>query len=128
MDRTDIDKMIRKTEKVVIGGKEYEVIPQPMKISMPWKAKAKPLAIRMWKSESLATDTEKKERGTEFLFDDLPQLCDLVFEYCSHWPREEIEAVAMEYEMIAAFTAITSLLFPLEQAREKAPTDPQNTK
>lgn len=117
MKRTDTQKLNREPVIVVLGGKQYAIHPQPYGHSRAWKAKARATVESFetlfhvnYEDHAAAMSALKT-----FIFDTFDEMVDLVFEWDTTLPKDEILDIATEDELLDAVLAVMVLAFPLAQ-------------
>jgi len=109
---------------VYFGSKEYEVKPLIRREAREWRVKFAKMWGQITYSTGVTTDNANKfQEALNNIYVDMPdQLAELVFEYGKDLPRDEIEAVATDAEIIKAFEAIYEVAFPFVQGLLKTMT------
>lgn len=115
MGRTEEQKLFHDPIKVMFGGKEYEVKPLPIGKSRIWRHKVWDILVELPKvSRVQSNEGDKFENALNRMLVSMPdEMIDLIFEYAEDLPREEIEAIATDAEMVVAWGQISELGFPL---------------
>ena len=116
--RTEEQILAQAPLKVVLGGKEYEVALLVMRDSRKWRADAAKLLASLPEVTGVDTDDPKAFGGAVgILMNVMPDtVCDLFFQYAKDLDRDEIEAVATDIELVAAFQVIRAAAFPFVQS------------
>lgn len=113
--RTDDDKLMKVTIQVVLGGKEYEITPLPIKYSLPWCKKVVAMLGDVLPLMNIDSDNAKEfEAALNLVMVDKPeQIVNLFFEYAKNLPKKAIEESASSAEVIQAFEEVLGLERPL---------------
>lgn len=113
--RTDEDKICRTPLAVTLGGKTYDVPLLVIKDSRVWRGKVAKALAELPRYANATTDTpEDFGKAMDAMLVALPDtVVDLFFDYAKGLNREEIEAVATDTEIAAAFQEVASTAFPL---------------
>ena len=121
MERTEDDKVTQSGIKVMLGGKEYEIVPLVIKYSKEWRKKALPLLSDLLQYTQISGETEGfKEAMVELFTTKTDGMVDSFFEYARDLPREEIEDIATDGEVILAFMEVFNVFVaPLSAAVAK---------
>jgi len=114
MARTEDQIVAQAPILVYFGGKEYQVKPLVRKEAREWRVKFAKMWGQITYSTGVTTDNaDKFQEALNSIYVDMPdQLAELVFAYGKDLPRDEIEAVATDAEIIKAFEAIYEVAFP----------------
>ncbi len=136
MERTEDDKVTQGGIKVTLGGKEFEICPLVIKYSKEWRKKSLPLLANLFQYSRLTSEDNKPEE-LEKAFTDLfttktDEILDSFFEYARELPRDEIESIATDGEVILAFMEVfNAFVAPLSAGLAEAGTsqseEPLNT-
>lgn len=113
--RTEEQKIAQVPVTVIFGGKPYEIRPLVIKESRTWRQKViKVLSELPQLTQVTSEDKEKFNSALETLLVTMPDtVVELFFEYAKDLNREEIENVATDSEMAAAWEKVVELAFPL---------------
>lgn len=119
--RTEEQKLVQVPVTVIFGGKPYEIRPLVIKESRVWRQKViKVLSELPQLTQVTSEDKEKFDSALETLLVTMPDtVVELFFEYAKDLNREEIESVATDTEMAAAWEKVVELAFPLLQGLVK---------
>lgn len=112
--RTEEQKLLQEPVKVLLGGKEYEIKPLPIKYASPWRRK---FITLMGEASALASVTSDDKDGflkalSELLTDKPDRLVDLLFEYMPNLKRDEIESQATSSEILNALEEVVAFEAP----------------
>ena len=107
------NKIPQGSVKVTLGGQEYEIKPLVIKESKAWRKKVIKLLSSFSKYAEVTLDKpgDFSEALATALITMPDQMADLFFEYAKELNREEIEEVAVDYEVIEAFGKVIELAF-----------------
>ena len=107
--------------KVSFGGKEYQIKPLIRKEAREWRVKFAKMWGQITYSTGVTTDNaDKFQDALNNIYVDMPdQLAELVFAYGKDLPKDEIDAVATDAEMIEAFEVIYEVAFPFVRSLVK---------
>ena len=107
--------------KVFFGGKEYQIKPLIRKEAREWRVKFAKMWGQITYSTGVTTDNaDKFQDALNNIYVDMPdQLAELVFAYGKDLPKDEIDAVATDAEMIEAFEVIYEVAFPFVRSLVK---------
>ncbi len=128
-ERTEDDKVTQSGIKVKLGGKEFEIRPLVIKYSKEWRKKSLPLLANLFQYSRL-TASESSTEELEKAFTDLfttktDEILDSFFEYARELPREEIEGIATDGEVILAFMEVfNAFVAPLSAGLAEVGTSP----
>ena len=113
--RTEDQKVSQDPITVVLGGKDYPVKLLVIKDSREWRKKAVELLASLPQYANVTTDDPDAFSGAmNALISAMPDsVTDLFFQYAKDLDRDEIESVATDQEMAAAFEEVLSVAFPL---------------
>jgi len=105
----------------VLGGKEYEIKPLVIRDSRAWRADVIGLIAKLPGEINKTTDDPTAfEEAFKHLLVAMPdRVIDLFFAYAKDLDRDEIESVATDVELAAAFEQIVEVAFPLTQSLPK---------
>jgi len=114
-ERTEEQKIFHDPIMVILGGKEYEIKPLPIKDSRIFRQKVWDIMIELPKVTGVQSDEgDKFEAALKSMLVSMPdQIVDLFFLYARELPREDIEAIATDSEMAVAWQQVMSIAFPL---------------
>ena len=107
--RTEEEKVLQSPVKVILGGKEYEIKPLPLKYALPWcRAVIKTTITGILSKAKISTDTPDQfdEAMNDVLVDRPEKLIDLFFDYARDLNKDEIMETASTNEVIDAFEAV----------------------
>jgi len=115
MKHTEEQKLCPAPIKVVLGGKEYEVKPLPIKESREWRAKvAEALGQLPNFAKVTSDDPDVLKQAMDAILMQIPDtIADIFFAYAKDLPREEIEATATDAELAKAFGEVAAVGFGL---------------
>ena len=121
MERTEEQKVTRAPIVVILGGKEHEIAPLVIRDARIWRAKVIKLIAPVPQLVSTKIDTpdDFSKHLTEMLVAIPDQVIDVFFEYAKDLNREEIEGIATDDEMAAAFLEVVKVAFPLAESAPK---------
>ena len=116
-ERTEEDKVVQAGIKVILGGIEHSIAPLVIRDSREWRKKVVKLVAPLSHDVSITEeDPDSFERVFTKLLVDMPdQVLDLFFDYAKALKRDEIESIATDAEMAAAFSEVVKVAFPLAQ-------------
>jgi len=119
--RTEEEKLVQAPLKVILGGKEYSIAPLVIKYSGEWRKKSLPLITFLIQYSRKSEDD--MQDGIEELFGTkTDDIIESFFEYGKDLPREEIELIATDGEIITAFMEVfNAFVSPLSKAVRKTP-------
>ena len=122
MVRTEEQIVARAPFVVILGGKEYEVVPLVIRDSRVWRQKVIKLIAPLPQLVKVTMDTpDDFERVLEQMLVIMPdQVVDLFFDYAKDLDREEIEGIATDAELAKAFEEVVKVAFPLAESLPKA--------
>ena len=111
--RTEEQKLIKESVKVILGGKECEVKPLVIRDATPWRKKFVALFDDVPTLASVTSDNPKEFSGAlNNLLTEKPEaIFDLFFEY-TKLDKEEIEGVATTQELLTAFEEVFAFEAP----------------
>ena len=120
-ERSEEDKLTQAPLVVTLGGKPFEVAPLVIKYSREWRKKSMPLISFLIGYSRKGK--EDGEDGVEELFTTkTDEIIESFFEYAKDLPRQEIEGIATDGEIITAFIAVFNVFVsPLSKAVNQAP-------
>ena len=121
MKRTEDEIVAMANIKVILGGKEFEIAPLVIRDSREWRRKVVAL-ISPLPSMVKVTMDDTEDFGkvlTQIMVTNPDQVIQLFFEYAKNLNQEEIEAVATDAEMAAAFQEVIQVAFPLAESPMK---------
>lgn len=131
MERNEDDKVTQSGIKVILGGKEFEIRPLVIKYSKEWRKKSLPLLACLFQYSRLTSDeTQGNAEELERAFTDLfttktDEILDSFFEFARELPREEIEGIATDGEVILAFMEVFNVFVaPLSVAAKEVGNSP----
>ncbi len=113
------DDIVHQTPIVVIlGGKEHKIAPLVIRDSREWRKRV--IALIAPLPRMVKVDTDDPD-GFEAVLNNMmvtmpDQVVDLFFVYAKDLNRDEIEGVATDAEMSAAFEAVVKTAFPLAES------------
>ena len=114
MERTEEQKILHAPIAVILGGKSYDLPPLTIKESRIWRGKLFECLQKLPKSFD-TSNPESVETNLSMIFLTAPEMIgDLFFSYAVNLNREEIEAVATDTELQAAFEKVVEDARPLE--------------
>ncbi len=118
MERTEEQILASAPLKVVLGGEELEVKMLVMIESRQWRAETAQLLASLPKLDNVDTeDPEQFGEAIGLLMNVMPDtITDLFFKYAKDLDREQIEAVATDLEVVAAFKVVSAAAFPFVKA------------
>ncbi len=121
-ERSNVSKMNREPVIVSLGGTDYKLHPKNLLELRKWKQKALPIinkiqdVIEVMGVASSETETidmaEIFVKVKTFLFADMDDIIDLVFDWDETLPKDEILSTADEMEMLEAFKEVLSMSLP----------------
>ena len=116
--RTEEEKLTRADIMVTLGGKEYGIAPLVIRDSREWRKKVIGLIAPLAGLSKVTTDDmDSFEEALKTLLVTMPdQVIELFFDYARDLDQEEIEAVATDAEMAAAFKEVIAVAFPLAES------------
>lgn len=131
MERTEDDKVTQSGIKVILGGKEFEIRPLVIRYSREWRKKSLPLLASLFQYSRLtSTDdfTEELEKAfTDLFTTKTDEILDSFFEYARELPRDEIEGIATDGEVILAFMEVfNAFVAPLSRTERKTAVTSQS--
>ena len=122
MERTEEQKIARAPITVILGGKEYEIVPLVIRDSREWRKKL--LASMAPLPQLVKITMEKPEEVGSILNQILgvmpDDVVDLFFGYAKDLDRDEIEGIATDLELAQAFEEVVTIAFPLANSLPKA--------
>lgn len=116
--RTEVDIITKSPVEVILGGKTYEIAPLVIRDSREWRKKVVGLLSPL-PSMIKGTMDDAEDFGkalTQMLVTNPDQVIDLFFDYAKNLDKEEIEAIATDAEMAAAFQEVIKVAFPLAES------------
>lgn len=118
MERTEEQKVTRAPVIVVLGGREFEIVPLVIRDSRKWRIKAVEALASLPKYAKVTTDDVDQfgEALNSMLVQTPDTVVDLFFNYAKELNREEIEAIATDEEIAEAFRQVVKMAFPLAQS------------
>ncbi len=118
MDRTEEEILASAPLRVVLGGEEHQVKMLVIRESRQWRADAAKLLASLPKLDKVDTeDPEQFGEAMDVLMRVMPDtITDLFFQYAKDLDREEIEKVATDLELAAAFKVVSVAAFPFVQS------------
>lgn len=118
MERTEEQKVTRAPVIVVLGGREFEIVPLVIRDSRKWRVKAVEALSSLPKYAKVTTDDVDQfgEALNSMLVQTPDTVVDLFFNYAKELNREEIEAIATDEEIAEAFRQVVKMAFPLAQS------------
>ncbi len=116
VDRTEEEKLVQAPLVVILGGKEYEIRPLVIRDSREWRKKVGPWQAALSRYAGIKSDEPEafETALTELLVDRIDQTVNFFFDYARDLPREEIESVATEGEIVVAFNEVIKFAFPFD--------------
>ncbi|HUT68928.1 MAG TPA: hypothetical protein VMW86_10340 [Dehalococcoidales bacterium] len=113
--RTEEDKLLQAPLVMTFGGKSFNVAPLVIKESRAWRREVIDLLKELPKFAGATTDdADLFQSALNGLLVNMPdKVIDLVFSYCKSLDRDEIESMATDAEVAAAFDKIVAVAFPL---------------
>ena len=112
--RAEDAKVVQEGLKVILGGKEYTVAPLVIRDSREWRKEVGPWKAELSKYASV--DSEKPEEFekalTTLMVERIDETVDFFFKYAKDLNREEIEGIATDSEVVAAFNKVFEYAFP----------------
>lgn len=133
--RSDEEVIARAPVTVDLGGKAYEIRPLPIGKAGMWRKKALalvdeittdvgailPSGFKIENILSMEMNPEGIPRLLQSILFVIPdKLYDLFFSYAEQLPREEIEAVATDEEMLPALMEVARIAFPFVKGWQSA--------
>lgn len=114
-ERTEDEKITQGPITVVLGGKEHKVKLLVIKDSRQWRAEVVKLLATLPQYITVTTDDPEAFGGAmNAMISSMPDtVIDLFFKYAKDLNQEEMEAVASDAEVAAAFEKVVSVAFPL---------------
>ena len=116
--RTEDEIITQAAISAVLGGKKYEIKPLVIRDSRIWRGKV--VAVLSYLPQYAATTTDNPELFGEAINQMLAvmpdKVIDLFFAYAKDLNRDEIEAVATDSEIAAAFGQVVDIGFPLAKS------------
>ena len=118
MERTEEQILATAPLRVSLGGEEHEVKLLVARDSRKWREEAVKLLASLPDYANIDTDDGKKfGAAMKALMVGLPdKVVDLFFLYAKDLKRNDIEAVATDYELSQAFTQVSAAAFPFVEA------------
>lgn len=115
VERTEEDKLVHAGIKVTLGGKEYEIKPLVIRESRKWRAKAAPFRAEYIGIAATNSDDPVAFQAaySSLMLERIDQTLDLFFAYARDLDRKEIEDIATEEEIYAAYEKVADYAFPL---------------
>lgn len=112
--RTEEDKLMQTPITIILGGKEYELKPLPIKYSMLWCRKVTDIVKDLPKYLRVTEDSgDAFSQALSNVMNESPdKIVDLFFEYARNLNKDEISEVASSSEIIAAFERCLELERP----------------
>jgi len=107
--RTEEEKVLQSPVKVILGGKEYEIKPLPIKYALPWcKSVIKATITGLMANANVTSESpERFDAAMNDLLIERPEkLVDLFFEYARDLNKDEIMETASLGEIMDAFEAV----------------------
>lgn len=107
--RTEEDKVLQTSVKVILGGKEFLIKPLPIKYALPWcKSVVKTTISGLMAKVNITTETPERfdEAMNDILIGRPEKLVDLFFEYARDLNKDEILETASLNEIINAFETV----------------------
>ena len=107
-ERTEEQKILQEGVKVILGGKEYEIKPLPIKYSSEWRKKSIPIIVYFMELAQIKDTDSKDARGkmADLFTSKLDAIQDSFFMYARDLNRDEIEEVATDAEIVMAFMEV----------------------
>ena len=117
-ERTEEQKVTQAPIMVILGGKEYEIVPLVIRDARIWRAKVIKLIAPVPQLVSTKIDTtdDFSKHLTEMLVSIPDQVIEVFFQYAKDLDREEIEGIATDTEMAQAFLEVVKVAFPLAES------------
>ena len=119
-ERTEEQIVAKAAIEVILGGKKYEIAPLVIRDSRVWRKKVIELIAPLPKMVNVTMDVDNPEEFGDVLkmmMVTMPdQVLDLFFDYARDLNREEIEGIATDAEMSAAFEQVVKVAFPLAES------------
>ena len=120
-ERTEEDKLTQAPLIVTLGGKKYEIAPLVIKYSREWRKTSLPL-ITYLIMYSRKSEDDMEDGIAELFTTKTDEIIESFFEYGKDLPRDEIEEIATDGEIIAAFLEVfNAFVSPLSEPAMKAP-------
>lgn len=115
--RTEDQKLFHDPIVVKFGGKEFKVKPLVIKESRPWREEVWKVLVELPKVTKVSSAVpDKFEAAMKSMLISIPDtVVDLFFKYARELNRDEIEGIATDAEMAAAWKQVAELAFPLQQ-------------
>ena len=112
--RTEEQIVTQASIAVILGGREFKVVPLVIRYSPEWRKKAIPL-IAFLMQYSQETKKKSPEQSVADLFvTKMDEIIESFFEYARELNREEIEGIATDGEILLAFMEVfNSFVAPL---------------
>jgi hypothetical protein len=122
--RTEEQKIVQSPLKLTLGDQEYDVKPLVIRDSRKWREKLAKTLGMLPKYTGITTDTpDKFKEALDAMLVSMPdQVVDLVFDYAKDLNRDEVESIATDAEIAAAFEQIVEVAFPLARSMVGAMT------
>jgi hypothetical protein len=113
--RTEEQKLFRAPITVILGGKEYEILPLVIKDARIWRKKLSTLLGKLPGYTKVTTDDAAGfASAIDAMLVGMPdEIADLFFSYAKDLNREIIESTATEVELAGAFEAVMAVAIPL---------------
>ena len=119
--RTEDEIVTQASIEVILGGKTFKIAPLVIRDSREWRKKVVALIMPLPALVKVTMDDEEDfgKVLNQILVTNPDQVIDLFFEYARDLDREEIEGIATDAEMAAAFQEVIKIAFPLAQSPMK---------
>lgn len=115
MERSEDQKVFRDPIEVTLGGEMHQIAPLVIKEARVWRKSFATLIGKLPGYAKTTTDDADSfgDAVTGLLVSTPDEMADLFFQYAKNLNREEIEDVATEGELAAAFEKVMAVAFPL---------------
>ena len=119
--RTEDEIVTQASIEVILGGKTFKIAPLVIRDSRGWRKKVVDLIMPLPSMVKVTMDDEEDfgKVLNQILVTNPDQVIDLFFEYAKTLDREEIEGIATDAEIAAAFQEVIKIAFPLAQSPMK---------
>jgi len=116
--RTEEEKIVQAPIVISLGGLNYDIKLLPIRDSRGWRKRVAELLGDIPKYAKVSADApDEFAVAMNSMISSMPDaIIDLVFDYAKELNREEIEAVATDEEIGAAFSKIMEVAFPLSRS------------
>ena len=114
-ERTEDDKVVQEGLKVILGGKECKIAPLVIRDSRKWRKEVGPWKAELSQYASVDSDNDPegfKKALTSLMVERIDETIEFFFKYAKDLNKEEIEGIATDNEVVAAFNKVFEYAFP----------------